>query len=325
MAPTLPLVAAILALAGLAVGFWWGRARTIRLTVPAPASPPPPSDPSREPEHDLSRLYALASQIFDFFQSSAHPADLLSDPGFREGVAQLRESRLSGSKLAGYFAGDNAIIACMAAQALRERGDLDGAEEILIDALGSVSPWSLYFALASLAETLPPEHPLAARTLTVAVAHLEGRHGRQFLTEFLQARAERGEAPRFGDELASLEPEQLAGLNRFLARLDPKLGPPLLEDLDRWQRQRIDRGFLTSVGRLWEPDDDISGDVVWHDALESQVDALVAELDAERRRSALLVGESGVGKTKLAHAVARALQKEGWLVFEAGASALIAG
>lgn len=318
MDPITALGVAILTLAGLAVGFWWGRARP-------PRAPPAAAEPPQEEGHDPGRLYALSSQLSEFYQSSAHPADLLTNATFREGVALLRQSGLSGQDLADYFGGDNAIIACMAARALRERGEAAGPEETLFDALGSVAPWSLFFALGHLAETLPPERPIVGRVLVLATAHLDGRLGRQFLSEFVQARAARGETPRFGHELPPLEPEQLIALTKFLQRLDPELGQPLLEDLERWQRQQIDRGFLASVGRLWESDDDVAQDIVWHDTLKQQIGPLVVELAAERRRSVLLVGESGVGKTKLSQAVALELQRKGWLVFEAGPSALVAG
>jgi ATP-dependent Clp protease ATP-binding subunit ClpC len=274
---------------------------------------------------DPDSLYALSARLSPFYQATAHPGDLLGDDTFRRAVTLLRRPEISGADLVGYFVGDNAIIACMAARALAERGEAGGLEGRILEVLGTVAPWPLYFALGYLDAVVPPERPIAASVLARAVPHLDYRLSRQFLSDFVSARAERGEVPAFGDELARIDADGLGSLQGFLRDLDPDLGGPLLEDLHRWQRERIDLDLLRAVGSLWDDADLERTGVIWHDALRSQVDAVAAELTAERRRSVVLVGESGVGKTMLARAVAERLRGAGWLVFEAGAADLVAG
>ncbi len=321
MDPLALLGIAAVGLLGLLAAARWGHARGRAGLGLLPAA----DVPNREPARDASELYAISSQLRAFYEATAHPGDLLADATFRRGVALLRGPAFSAADLVGYFFGDNAIIACMAAQALRERGEAGGLEERMLDALGSVAAWPLFFALAYLAEAVPPEQPLLGRVLARAFPHLDSRLGRQFLGEFTRARAARGEAPRFGDELAPFDPERLRTLADFLQGLGSEPGGPWLEALQRWRRERIDTEFLASVGSLWDASVDAEEGILWHGALAAQVEAVETELAAARRRSVLLVGESGVGKTKLARAVAARFQAAGGLVFEAGALELLAG
>src|SRR5262245_20479161 len=121
-----------------------------------------PSEGSRE--RTSAELYEIAARLGSFYEASAHPSDLLGHAGFRRGVALLRGPAFSSEDLVGYFLGDNAIIACMAAEALRERGgESDGLEDRMLEGLGSVAAWSLYFALGYLAEAVPPEKALLGR------------------------------------------------------------------------------------------------------------------------------------------------------------------
>ena len=274
---------------------------------------------------DATALYALAARLEPFYSASAHPADLLAHETFREGVALLRDARYVAGDLAAYFVGDNAIIACMAAEALRERGETGAPEQRVLDALGSVAPWSLYLGTRYLAGVVPPERPLVGRVLARTTGHLDYRLSREFLCGFVAERVRRGETPGLADELARLDAEELGKLAGFLPSLDDGVARTLQADLERWRRERVDTDLLATIGSLWGAGDAASDGVIAHASLERELAALEAELTAARRRSVLLVGESGVGKTVLARALARRLQSLGWLVFEAGPTDLVAG
>jgi len=133
--------------------------------------------------------------------------------------------------------------------------------------------------------------------------------------------------PRLTRETLDERSEEVAERLRALLQL---LALPELESLDRsrteWISTRLDRQFLTEVGKLW---DDAPADrgqsVVPHPLLEQQVRELATDLEADEPRSVLLVGESGVGKSALARVLLEGLQARGWSVFEAGASEMIAG
>jgi ATP-dependent Clp protease ATP-binding subunit ClpC len=302
-------------LLSIALAARWGYARG---RAAAAAVPGPPQ------RGELPRsIYAIASEVQGFYEASAHPGDLLANESFREGVELLSDAHYSGAERAAYYAGDNAIIACMAVEAMRAGKDLDGAEDRIIESVGSVVPWSLYFGLRYLAEVLPPERAIVNQVLATSSSHYEYRLSRRFLLDFVTARVGAGEHVVFGEELGRLDADDLGGLERLLKSLDADLAETLVAELERWQRTRVNRELLGSVGVLWEGDQ--GEDVITHRDLEAQVAAVEAELTGARRRSVLLVGESGVGKTSIAHAVARRFREQGWLIFEAGSSDLVAG
>ncbi|MDJ0866084.1 MAG: AAA family ATPase [Myxococcota bacterium] len=305
------LLAAVWILASLALTAWWGYRRG-RASASAPALAPAPE----------RSIYAVASEVQGFYQASAHPADLLDDPGFQEGVALLADEGVGGAERAAYFAGDNAIIACMAVEAMRARRDRDGVEDRILEAVGSVAPWSLYFGLRYLAEVVPTDRSIVGAVLAHTADQWDYRLSRRFLLDFVAARSQAGEGIVFGDELERLDAEHLGALRPLLEGLDPEPRAHLLEELERWRGSRIDRALLGSVGVVWDGPGDRG--FISHPALDDQVAAVEAELVGSKR-PVLLVGESGVGKTCIAQAVAARLQPQGWLIFEAGPTSLVAG
>jgi ATP-dependent Clp protease ATP-binding subunit ClpC len=269
-------------------------------------------------------IYAIAADTQGFYEASAHPGDLVDFTTFREGVALLSDPHVGCSQRASYFMGDNAVISCMAAEAMRACRDLDGTEDAILESIGTVAPWPLYFGLRYLVEVVPPERSIVSGVLTATTGHYEYRLSRLFLVDFMAARIEAGEHIVFGEELGRLDTDELSALERLLESLGSDLSIQLVTELQQWQGARVNRELLGSIGFLW--DDDTGRDVIHHPALDAQVAAVEAELtSAPRRRSVLMVGASGVGKTKIAQAVARRFQRQGWQIFEAGASDLVAG
>jgi ATP-dependent Clp protease ATP-binding subunit ClpC len=312
------LILVLLATAGAAR---WGYSRG--RAAPTGASNEP-IVASEDPIVAARSIYAIAADAHGFFEASAHPRDLVDSAAFQEGVATLSDASGGGSERASYFLGDSAIIACMAAEAMRRCRDRDGAEDAILESIGSVAPWSLYFGLRYLSEVLPPERSVVSEVLAATSSHYQYRLSRRFLRDFVSARIEAGERVVFGEELERLDEDELIALERLLESpgSDPTL--PLAAELGEWRRTRVNRKLLSTVGFLWG--DDTGGEVLSHPALDAQVAAVEAELtSAPRRRSVLLVGASGVGKTKIAQAVARRFQRQGWQIFEAGASDLVAG
>ncbi|WP_412060949.1 AAA family ATPase [Rubrivirga sp. IMCC45206] len=80
---------------------------------------------------------------------------------------------------------------------------------------------------------------------------------------------------------------------------------------------------LPYIGRIWTADREPGR--VDHDALNTAAEALHRQLTADPARSALLVGETGVGKSTLARVLGERLVGEGWTVVEASAADILAG
>jgi ATP-dependent Clp protease ATP-binding subunit ClpC len=138
---------------------------------------------------------------------------------------------------------------------------------------------------------------------------------RRFAT-FRKARGDKIEAGAF----ARLGPGQDALLAQLVEGEDEGLRP-LREGLAAWRESRIDVDFFRTFARVVD-----AGTAERTTAVGGRaraIETLLDALGAEPPRSVLLVGDEGVGKTSVALEALREL--EGWFVFEAGASDVIAG
>jgi ATP-dependent Clp protease ATP-binding subunit ClpC len=317
-----------LALGAIALAYALGR-RAGAPPAGAPAAkesgapePTPARDNAQVP--DSAALYRAADRLREFFEAAAQPTDLLANGDFREGVQLLCDPAFGVNDLVAYVNGDSQVIACFAAQALRERREPDAGARLL-QSVGTLGPWSMYFVLRYLHEATGPEQALVGRVLAGSVGYLPWRQPAQFLEEFVRDRAAAGEVPGFADELARVDESAREPLERFVAALDPEVRGSLLEDFQRIVQQRGDVELLHSIGMLWDPREPETDDSVDHADFEEAVESLLTEYSREPSRSVLLVGERGVGKSVIAHRVARRLQARGWQIFEASPADLVAG
>ncbi len=143
------------------------------------------------------------------------------------------------------------------------------------------------------------------------------------LTEFVRRRLASGEAvePDQFDDVDRSNVEQLADA---VVALTGAVPPEVVAAYERWRDTRVDVAFLREFAAVWElpPAGDRPALVGDRGLI---VSALVDALAASPRRSALLVGEHGVGKTTLLREALRELDTSGWVVFEASAAAVLAG
>jgi len=275
---------------------------------------------------DAARLLEYASKLYEFFNASGKPSDLLENDDFQAGVTYLNSSGYSTDDLLGYYSGDNAVLACLALEALARRDDKDDLHEPIMAGINSVAYWTRYYALRRL-----NRQTVAAESLVGPIlAKIDGSWGHPtalaFLREFVAARIAGGEKPGFGSSLEGMTNEQLQFLQQFLPRLGTQESEVLLGELEQWQTQRIDVSFLKTLGRVWDAVSEHAADApIEHDRLLGQVVAVEEALARTPRRSTLLVGEEGVGKSAIVGVVGRRLQKAGWTLFEAGHTELMAG
>lgn len=325
------IIAAALALIFLLAGRslrQMGRREALR--TPLAAAPEPvPSDTqataaaaaaSEPPAPDS--LQELADALAPAYESSAHPQALAEHAAFRRGTALLCDPALPLEQVVDACIGANMQIAAMAAAALREREDGADAVPVIVDYVRHANVWTLFFVLRFLAARA--REPVVARVL------LQAREWwprnpllLRFIAEFVDARTARGEQVDLHAALAGNgceHPEQLA---QVLEQLSPPQAQALRAQQQRFERERIDVAFLSGIGRLWR-DADCAGALVTP-AIEAGIGTASAALHAQPSQSVLVVGEPGVGKTSLVRCLAQRLMQDGWTVFEASASEVIAG
>jgi ATP-dependent Clp protease ATP-binding subunit ClpC len=288
--------------------------------------PPSLSESSSAITGDVSSLYEIMQTVWPFYDQTAHPKDLRENADFLRGVGFLSQEQFTPRDLAAYFSGENAIIACLAAEALSRRTDGAAATEDLLASIGTVAPWSFYFALHALSVTTPPETPIFSRVLARTVGLLDNRMARAFLEDFAQERMNGGEVLHFGNEFEHFSEENVDALRRFLEYLDDRVTGKPLEAFRHWMEQRVDRRLLESVGSVWSHRHiEKARKSLDHEALVAAVNELEASFLSLAPRSVLLVGESGAGKTTIVDRVAARLHDKDWMIFEAGHAELVAG
>lgn len=276
--------------------------------------------------HALRRqLYSIASDLDDYFEQTAQPGDLLGHPDFVRGVGLLSGESFSVDELLSYYTGDNQIVACLALEALaRRRGSTGQVLATILEHLSSVGYWARFFALRTL--DLRVSEPILMPVLSRLDKSWVGRFPAYMLKNFVEARAEKEPAPTLDRLRLCVSDEQLEFLEEYLRELGAKPVAALHREIVEWRRTHADRTLLRSVGKLWEGSGDAEHEVVVeHDSLVRAVSEVESSLHKAPRRSILLVADVGAGKTSVLRFLARRLNDKGWLVFEAGATELMAG
>jgi ATP-dependent Clp protease ATP-binding subunit ClpC len=273
-------------------------------------------------EH-TAKLYELADQMNRFFEKSAHPKDLLDNDSFVQGVDMLASDQYSDHQLIEYYAGSNVLIGCMALEAMHRRPIPESTVDQIIFHLNSRYIWSLFFALRVLAEAT--RKPIVGAVLMKAPDWWKEEELLQnMLKEFIDRRLEQGERIQMGDLLNDTNKQRLTEVEDLINILDHRDLQHLKKEIRRSLQTQVDRKFLNSVGRLWEPVQP-EASIYLHDGMEAVLDRMEKALTGQAGRSVILTGEAGVGKTTHMHALAQRLARKRLLVFEASAADLIAG
>lgn len=293
-------------------------------------SPPPPPPPitvaaasASEPQNSAD-LYKIAESLQGYFDQSAHPKDMLAHAEFERGVKLLLTDSYSSGDLLNYAAGTNTVICCLAFEALSRRTTESIAEDIyepVMNMLGNLGYWPLYFAFRALNKHT--DRPLAGAVMSRVNLNWRVPSAIQILREFIEGRVAAGEIVGFGDGLDHLQEEDaVENLENALREVGESLTGKMLEQVQQYRLSH----FLRGIGRIWNQDDEHDGELlIEHEYLNEQVAALELALHKRTPRSVLLVGESGVGKTALVRSLAKKLQQQGWMIFEASAVELMAG
>ncbi|HEX8557610.1 MAG TPA: AAA family ATPase [Pyrinomonadaceae bacterium] len=276
---------------------------------------------------EASDVAALARSMEDFFNGTTGPRELLGHETFERGVTLLLGAGHTTHGLLARAVEPNAVVACMALEALARRaGDDDEVVEAVLRDANSYYYWPRLYAMRALAAHAGPRRVLA-RLLARLNFTWRDETPLQALRELTAARVAAGDAFTARELLAEAEAAGRGDEQTDVAQTALEVGPLLPADVRAELSQRVawreTAQFLKSLGRVWEDGDD--GEVFVLDSVAARVAELEAALAREPARSVLLVGESGTGKTALVRALAARLRGEDWLVFEAAASEVMAG
>ncbi|NTV83055.1 MAG: ATP-dependent Clp protease ATP-binding subunit, partial [Bacteroidales bacterium] len=272
---------------------------------------------------DLAIFYSFADRLNEFYNSMAHPQSLLMHPTFAEAVKHLNVSELSNQNIIEFASGGNMLIACIAYEVLKQRQLSESELETLIYSIGNRAPWVMYFAFRTIHHH--SQQPVVARIiLQVQDWWLENVYVMQVLNPFISDRLQAGEKISFGSNTRFLDNNKLLSLEQLLNKLNRPELQPLREEIAAFTASVIDQKFLNSFGRIWK-EGDFNQTVFEYPDLLSHLAKTRETLFKFPNRSLVLLGETGVGKTTLIRRLALDLQREGWSVFEASASDVLAG
>jgi len=155
-----------------------------------------------------------------------------------------------------------------------------------------------------------------------ALAAIEQDVSHELIAQFVGERREAGE-PFDEDVLRESVPTHLAeNLEELIDEYEDLLGPDFRAVFESWRASSVDDDFLSGLGRLWTRPYDSPPALLAGRRVD--IVGLIAEaLNETPRRSVLLVGEHGVGKTSLVRAAVDRVPELD--VLEAGAAQLQAG
>lgn len=255
-----------------------------------------------------------------------HASELRKNADFRRGLARAKKNDISAETLGNWFSSESAMVGCIAAEAARTRKDGKGACDSIMPALAWAGPDAIYFGLQCLAEKTPPSEPLIMPVLVQLSYQLSDEKIASYVREFVNARYDAGDVPRSQQHEGYLSLDQFAELEKFANSLEGEPGELVQQEVAQLEGSSMDAEFLRSVGSVWDDKKvDAARDIIENDSLMKAVKKAELSVTETRPRSLLLVGEEGVGKSTIVTMLACRLKEQGWTIFEAGHSELIAG
>ncbi|MBN1335077.1 MAG: ATP-dependent Clp protease ATP-binding subunit [Deltaproteobacteria bacterium] len=290
------------------------------------AEPPPsrPSPPETDPTPDVDPIVAGGRAVKDPYEEAPSPASLERDPAFQEVARTLADAPTSASDLLGAAHGDELLPALAALGALTLRPPDPEVRERLLDAINRFHPWNRYFRLRVLHAWTPAPAPLLPELLARLDGHWAEEPWHAIFGDFVRLRLDAGEPVPDAEALEACPYAALCIAEKVAAVLDSREAALLRPVLQAALRRSIDLATLKEVGQVWQQSSPYP-EVIRHPALERAAQAVLDAVLSTPRRSVVVVGEPGVGKTSLVREACRRLAASGWVVFEAGAAELMAG
>ncbi|MFC3815779.1 AAA family ATPase [Lysobacter sp. GCM10012299] len=277
--------------------------------------------PESASETPADRLHRLKLELEAQDDRIQRPADLAALPAFKEGVQLLAGGAFSIEDLSNALTSPGYVLPSMAATALRSRPDVS------VETAVSAAPGLGGFALQFLLEYLQAQPDAAALPQLM-------RHARDWWWDFQPCRLRLREYLRWADAhpatqeaavapLDDLDEDALGTLRQVLEKFQEPSLRAILARVDADLALRRERRVLSGFGRVMSRPGERRR--IDHSELENNWQRLHELCTGREPASALVVGESGVGKSTLIDRLVDGLLGEGWLVFEASAAEILAG
>jgi ATP-dependent Clp protease ATP-binding subunit ClpC len=240
------------------------------------------------------------------------PAAIVQEPLFEEAVVALADDDTPVADVVGLSRHPDGWAASMALAALERREDVP-ADWVDTAIRGLPRP--------SHCEDMLQLRAIARHASGPVIGRILGRHegiSPEYVVAFVRSRLEAGEivgAETFEGNVTSSQADDVAA---FLDRFGSDMGADVRTAFDEWRTLEL----FGSIGRIWQRPFDRPPALLAGRRGEL-VDLIVASLTAAPRRSVLLVGDHGVGKTALVRAALDLIDDV--TVFEATASQILAG
>jgi ATP-dependent Clp protease ATP-binding subunit ClpC len=266
---------------------------------------------------------AVAASIIDRYESEyPGPDDLVDDSEFVSASERLAAPDVPFETVARLGRASSPVVAAIAHRAASRRQEVPPEWlEWAYRRLKSAYAGEVVVLLQAIERHAQP--PLLARVLSRADDDWNQGWLLNVVTAFVERRVQAGERPsgtEFERFVHSADEELVAAV---VSELEGVLPAETTLEFARWRDEREQLGFFNTFARVWEASDIAPLTTVGSRA--HVIDSLEARLRGSGPRSALLVGEHGVGKSVVSGEALRRLRADGWFVFVAGAAEVNAG
>jgi len=250
------------------------------------------------------------------------PDDLIGDSEFVATSERLAQADVPFETVARLGRASSPIVAAMAHRAAAKRDDVPPEWiEWAYRRLKQAYAGELIVLLEAIERHDDP--PFLARVL----ARSDDDWTRGWLvtavTAFVERRVQAGERPTAADFERFVRPADEQLVANVVDELAGVLPDETTDEFAQWRDERARREFFNSFAHDWQAPE--VGSLTTVGGRADVVEALEATLRSSGPRSALLVGEHGIGKSAVSGEVLRRLTAEGWYVFVAGAAEVQAG
>ncbi|HEX6723718.1 MAG TPA: AAA family ATPase [Gaiella sp.] len=265
-----------------------------------------------EDDDDAVALAHANAEALEGLWFTVTPEAFVHEPLFDQAVAALADDDTPVSDVIGLSWHPDGRVASMALAALERREDVP-ADWIDAAIRALPRPSNSEDALLLRAIARHASSPVIGRVL----GRYEGINA-EYVVAFVKSRLDGGETVTAETFEGNVAPGQADDVATYLDRFGAEMGAEVRAAFDEWRALEL----FGSIGRIWQRPFDRPPTLLTGRRGEL-VDLIVASLTATPRRSVLLVGEHGAGKTALARAALDRVDDA--TVFEATASQILAG